>query len=409
MAGPCSFFTLHEGVMFSDRFRWACVTWLFVSMGWGALLRWSGVSVVDGLNYRFALHTHSHLALLGWVVMGFYVLLGERFFASKRKKAARTLFWFLQASLLGMLLSFPLQGYGSVSIVSSTLFVFGTYAFSWWLYRDCRDECPEVRQLVRSAAVFIAVSSIGPYVVGYLKAKGLEATPEYSNALYFYLHFLYNGFFVSAMLALVFSAVEVRVLRSLPRFEISLFLFGLSLSYFLSVLWTGPHPVYYSLGAAGGALQLIILVRWLWALELVRGAIGSGVLRVVLGLLAVKMGMQLVSAHPEVAAWLFVSQIYTIIGYIHFVMLGIVTPFLLVSFFPEISQSGWARTAWVFYGVGFLVTEGLLFGAGLWIELRTAIPYTEVLFSGYVLLVLGAAWATFAIRVRHSDATCPRR
>ncbi len=331
--------------------------------------------------------------------MGFYVLLSDTFLAAKRKRATQALFWFQQLTLLGMLFSFPLQGYGAVSIVASTLFVFGTYFFSYCLYQDCRDEQRPTRQLVRSAAVFLALSSIGPYVVGFLKAKGLEANPAYSNALYFYLHFLYNGFFVSALLALVFRQVEKRRLQSLPAFEVPLFLLGVCLSYFLSVLWTGPHPIFYALGAAGGALQLMILGRWLGVLFLT----GSGISRpvkVVLSLLFGKMVMQLASAWPEVAAWLFVSKIYTIIGYIHFVVLGIVTPFLFLALFPNALEGRLGRSGAWCYVAGFLSTEGLLFGTGIWSGLRTSLPYVEMLLACYSLLIAGgilavcSAWGT---------------
>ncbi len=366
--------------------------WLVIAIAWGALLRWSHVVPVEGLNYRFALHTHSHLALLGWATMGFYVLLSDAFLAAKRKRGIQALFWFLQLTLLAMLVSFPLQGYGAFSIVASTLFVFGTYYFSYCLYQDCHDELRPTRQLVRAAAVFLALSSFGPYVVGFLKAKGLEANPAYSNALYFYLHFLYNGFFVSGLLALVFRRVEKRRLQYLPAFEVPFFLFGVSLSYFLSVLWTGPHPIFYALGAAGGALQLMILGRWLVVLFLA-GSATSRPVQVVLWLLLGKMAMQLASAWPEVAAWLFVSKIYTIIGYIHFVVLGVVTPFLFLALFPVPLDGRLGLLGAGFYAVGFLMTEGLLFGAGLWSGLRTSLPYVETLAGCYALLIAGLVLA----------------
>ncbi|MDQ8180185.1 hypothetical protein [Pelagicoccus sp. SDUM812005] len=378
------------GAALPARFKWICLGWLLVAMAWGALLRWHALAPVAGLNYRFGLHTHSHIALLGWGVMGLYVLLAEQFVKAERIRSLRRLFCFLQLCLLGMLLSFPFQGYGAVSIVASTLFVFGTYLFSWWLYRDVGDEDINTRLMARSAAVFLALSSIGPYLVGYFKAKGLEAHPGYANSLYFYLHFLYNGFFVSAMLALLFRKANPERLKRLPRFELPLFLTGVSVSYFLSVLWMGPHPLYYSLGAASAALQLMILLRWTRALGLFGTRQLSMGIKFVVALLVAKMSIQLVSAFPEIANWVFVTQIYTIIGYIHFVMLGIMTPFLFLSLFPEAASRQWSRWGGVLYFAGFLLTEALLFGAGLWSEVRSALPYRELLVAGYGVLIAGA-------------------
>lgn len=92
----------------------------------GAFLRLMMLLPVAGLDYNHFLHGHSHLAYLGWIFNAIFVALLYAYLPGHLKKY-RLLFWLLQVAVIGMLISFPIQGYAAVSISFSTLHIFLSY------------------------------------------------------------------------------------------------------------------------------------------------------------------------------------------------------------------------------------------------------------------------------------------
>ena len=90
----------------------------------GLLLRAFPIFPVPYFSYKNVLHAHSHFAFGGWVipVLTFLIL---KFFPEVCTHSSyrhwRNSIVLMLVSSYGMLLSFPYQGYGSVSIVFSTL------------------------------------------------------------------------------------------------------------------------------------------------------------------------------------------------------------------------------------------------------------------------------------------------
>jgi hypothetical protein len=103
----------------------------------GVLLRYAFVEELTFITYRPVMHAHSHVAMLGWVYLALYALLLPAFVpAAAGKGFYRGLFWLTQLSVAGMLISFPLEGYGPWSISFSTLHVLCAYAFAGQIWRD---------------------------------------------------------------------------------------------------------------------------------------------------------------------------------------------------------------------------------------------------------------------------------
>lgn len=376
--------------------------WLLVAFGLGLLLRWFFVSPMPGINYKFMLHTHSHIALLGWVFVGLYILLVVVFIPAEARRRYYQLFWWMQLSLLGMLFSFPFQGYAAISISFSTLFVVTTYILSVWFFRDLKTDRQVSASFLRHGLFFLVISSLGAYLLGYLRANGLETTHWYNNAVYFYLHFLYNGFFMWGMAAWALRRREQQG-EALPIDQKIVWLLVAStwLTFALSVLWINPPWIWYAGGIIGAAIQLWLAVRWLLIEKDVRThflslhAWGKWISCFVLALVFLKLFTQLLSGFPEIATWVFTSKIFTIIGYIHLIMLGILTPYLILTLFPQIlTQTGFGIAA-ICYLLGFLFTEGILFSYGLWPELTSIANAFPLLFGGYLLIgisLLQIAW-----------------
>ncbi|NNE78366.1 MAG: hypothetical protein HKN31_14990, partial [Pricia sp.] len=98
----------------------------------GVLLR-SFIFLEIPINYKYIVHTHSHIALLGWVYVALTTLLYKLYIRTpSADKTYWKIFWFTQLTLVGMLLTFPFQGYALFSIFFSTLFLFASYWFFWF-------------------------------------------------------------------------------------------------------------------------------------------------------------------------------------------------------------------------------------------------------------------------------------
>jgi len=165
---------------------------------------------------------------------------------------------------------------------------------------------------------------------------------------------------------------------------------GIVLSFFLSTLWIGPELIYYILGGLGAFLQLIglgILIKICYGNRLVLQAVLSnfqfGILKLGAALLIVKMILQLLTAMPYFANLASTVLDFTI-GYLHWTFLGVITLglFFFMELFGLIKLS---KYSYIFYLMGFAITEVLIFYKGM------AAWLGWPLFEGYLrLLAIGS-------------------
>ncbi|SIR23421.1 hypothetical protein [Maribacter ulvicola] len=382
----------------------------------GCVLRFFKVFDIP-VTYKFIVHTHSHIALLGWVYLALTALL-YKLYLSKAKvhKTYSRIFWFTQITLLGMLFSFPFQGYAAFSIIFSTLFLFASYWFAWFFFKHVPLEYSNVPSLkfAKAAIFYLLLSSIGPWVLGVVM-KTLGATSIwYRLAIYFYLHFLYNGWMIMALITVLLYAFEkkhhILAKRSFNNIFIE-FNLGIIFSFCLSTLFTQPSALYYVFGGLGAVLQLWAfynLVVFLKVAKVNKGRMYSSlhqnILKIVAILWAVKMGLQLLSSLPYFANMAVVYLDFTI-GYLHWTFLGVVTLslFLFLDNFKLLSLN--KKMLWL-YVLGFLLTEALIFYKAImsWQEGTLFPEYSVILaIASLVLLVavLGILLSSNRLKIKH--------
>ena len=102
-----------------------CLINFFIAAVMGLTLRFSFIDSID-INYRFLTHAHSHVAMLGWVYLMLYVLF-VHYFVPEKLKVFNRLFWLTEVAVIGMMLTFPFQGYAAISITFSTLHIFMSF------------------------------------------------------------------------------------------------------------------------------------------------------------------------------------------------------------------------------------------------------------------------------------------
>lgn len=327
-------------------------------------------------DYKYLLHGHSHFAFGGWVMPVLTWMVMQYFPGITRRIAFRhwrNIILILLISAYGMLASFPFQGYAFVSICFSTLSIIGSFYLAivlWKASGSVKMETPI--RFLRAGLIYLALSALGPFATAPLFALGKSGTPLYFDVIYFFLHFQYNGWFSFAMLA-VWYAVKGNNMSTVNGRKAFLY-FNLACipTYFLSILWHNPHPVFYVVGATGAIIQLAGLYHLLKDLRMAGKRFSFIEWMVVISLASfiLKNILQLASAFPSIADLAY-GQRNFIIGYLHLVLLGFISLGAVASILyakPSLTTVK-VKSAILIFLVSFFATELLMViqaGGSLW-------------------------------------------
>ncbi len=387
------------------------VAWVFfaIATAIGLLLRVQVLWPVPGLNYAFVLHAHSHTAFLGWIYNGFFALALQFFVPPLERPGFARLFLVTQIATVGMLLTFPFQGYARESIAFSSLHVVCSAVFAWKLLRSSRAVAA-ARLALGWAFAFLFLSALGPLALGPMAAGGMRGTPWYSMAIYFYLHFQYNGWFVFFLLAVLWqwrrnehADVESEILA---KRAIQWLAAGCILTLALSTLWMNPPGWVFAVGLSGAVAQCIGCVLLARAM---RGGGRPSTQRIARGLVGVaavaflsKIGLQFLAGWPALAA--LSTQRMVVVGFLHLVFLAVVTPALIAV----AAELGWMRLRGIglvglaFLSVGSLATEAILFlppAAGLfpWMPILPRLHESLAVAGAMILVGIGLLLTSFRV------------
>jgi len=396
------------------------IIFFFIASSLGLFLRWHFISPLESVRYPFLLHAHSHIMFVGWVFNAFYLAYVSSYIRTKWISRYRLLFVVLQVLVVGMLFSFPLQGYGLFSITFSALHTILAGVFVFLFFQDLKHvnlKNSVSVWFVKTSLFFFLLSSIGPFSLGFLVANGLGQSNWYYFAVYFYLHFQYNGFFLFGVLGLFFKLLEERnVLITKAKVLQAGAIMAISCvpAYFLSVLWANPGWMYHTMGFVAACLQIGSLVLFTKIFIRNRDAIRSAfnpfsvsLLHIILAAFTVKLVLQLLSVHPEIARLAYQFRSY-VIAYLHLVLLGIITLSLLVWYKEKwfVPLTGY-KSAFVLYILGLLGMELLLIAAPTW---STLLDYPLIVLERGILAFSALLWISagwfllISVKSKKSDA-----
>lgn len=352
-------------------------------------------------NYKYLLHTHSHIALLGWVYTALTTLIYKFYlYDISIAKKYKIIFWCTQGTIIGMLLTFPFTGYALFSILFSTLFLIVSYGFTWlFLKYTSKDQKKTYSyKCIRIALWYMVLSSIGPWALGIIMNTSGNTSVLYRNAIYFYLHFQYNGWFIMSLFGILFYLFEQKNLKFSKRtFNRFFWLFnsGVVTTFFISILWMKPHQLFYWVTCLGSLFQLVafgVLIKVIFLFwNKLKETISKNVLfllKTIAFFFSIKLLMQFIGALPYFSH-LISSQIDFIIAYIHWIFLGIVSLSLLtfLYYFKLINLS---RRIILIYLIGFVLTEGFIFYKGIMILFQFPLGenyFTYLVLASIILLI----------------------
>ena len=105
----------------------------------GTLMRYKIAYSFPFIEQKKFMNAHSHFAFAGWISQALMVLMVNYLSTLTTKSVFKKYRWVFIANLVtayGMLLTFPWEGYGFLSIIFSTLSIFVSYAFAFIYWRD---------------------------------------------------------------------------------------------------------------------------------------------------------------------------------------------------------------------------------------------------------------------------------
>lgn len=365
----------------------------------GIVLRYKMVFSLPVVDYKYLLHAHSHFAFSGWITTALFTALVYILSLSGIVigRSYTYMFRLLQVSSFGMLLSFPVQGYGAVSIFFSFLGIVFSWWFAWRYYKDMRRSTlePLVRKFIGASLFFYVLSGAGPLLLGYYMAHHLGPA-FYFNSVYFFLHFQYNGWFTFALGGLLFFVAGkygVGFDGIMGSWFFRLMAMACIPAYCLSVLWMSPPNWVVALAVWGATAQGLALVIFVWLVWRSRHR-WSGVLQGAAKWLwcfsgaawVIKIMLQGLTAIPAMGKFVFGFR-PVIIAYLHLVMLVFASLFLVGFFLREKlldGRSGSWKFGFATFVSGVLLNEVFL----LWDALPALrLPFIHLL----ALLLLASA------------------
>ncbi len=365
----------------------------------GTTLRAVYIWEIPFVRFKPLLHAHSHVAMLGWLFPALAVFLLRDEAPGGPSRVSRRLLLVAQLAVAAMLFSFPVQGYGSISIPAASLHLLTGYIIALRIWKATQGWEPGgSRLLARMAVIMMTISTLGVWAIGPVLANGLFGTEAYYWSIQFFLHFQMNGWFWFGALALWSRWAETHGdPRPFDRTTIRLWTISTFMTFALAIAWSERHPVVYAVNSVGVVLQAWAGWRTfrsirsaqsglhtkaaLWAWRCVTYALVG---------MALKVLMQAAVAIPPLAVMAFTIRNY-VIGFIHLNMLGAISLMLFAMALLEgwfISTHRTARIGLSLFTGGVLLSELLLFGQGtLWWTGIGTIPGYYALLAGVSALM----------------------
>ena len=291
-----------------------------------------------------------------------------------------------------MLFAFTYQGYGNISIPLSMVSIIIGYLFSIKAWRDINETDLKISgSYFKAAIIFNFISTFGTYWLAYLTARQVINQKLYLLSVYFYLHFQYNGWFIFSCLGILMYLLAQHQIEVRHKDKIfAIFSYTLIPCFLLSALWIKLPIWMYVIVIVAAIFQLF---AWIWLLIEIK--ISSNKKFFLFNLqsllfylsaiaLTIKFLLQALSTIPVLSTFAFGYR-PVVIGYLHLIMLGIITMFILaglknIGILPSSSRSKWGIIIFI---VGFVLNEFMLL-----LQALSFLNMVYVSFSNEILFVI---------------------
>jgi len=369
----------------------------------GFILRSKILFSLPFINYRNFLSAHSHFAFSGWAGLGLITLLIYGILPQNLsdKKIYQWLLVGFEVSSLGMVFTFPFEGYAFLSIFFSSFYIFVAFVFAAvfikYILKINLDKI--IKLLTISAISSLIISFIGPLGLVYILISKSADSILYRDSVYIFLHFQYNGFFTLSVFALFLNRLIKKNILIQKRRSFATFLcLSIIPSLFLALLWHNSL-LFYILAAIGCVLILITLSYFFsFAFKVLKTEIFLYPLARTLCLFSflsfsVKMLLQTGTIFPQLGNAVYGDR-PVIIGFLHLVFLGFLTFYILSSLIEDNYFSRDRKLIvypFYFFSFAIIFNETILMLQGLGILFKTnSTIFNWFLWIAAILLFSGA-------------------
>lgn len=385
--------------------QWAFL-YFIITILLGLSLRVSYIADVF-FNIRHVTHSHSHIGLLGWIYTILSSLICQYFLRETDRKPYFILFLCTQFCILGMLFSFPFGGYFLYSIIFSSLFIICTYWFSIFFLKrskkynfirfsisksvDTEHDKPLSLKFVHWGIYFLILSSIGIWLLPVAIVKAGKGSDWYNSALYFFLHFQYNGWFLAVLFGLLVGEIEHKSLLNSKRLKGALYNFVIGTIGSVTLSWVGffNEPILYIIGNISGFLLLASIFELYRAyMQLEKPAF---LMQMFLLLCMLKTIFMFLGSFPWIAEVVLPNREF-VISYLHFTFLGVIG-FGVLHFLEKNLHIHFPYWSLSLYTTAFVGSEILIAYKGIAILCELFVPDNYylllVVFSSLFFIAVG--------------------
>ena len=385
--------------------QWAFL-YFIITILLGLSLRVSYIADVF-FNIRHVTHSHSHIGLLGWIYTILSSLICQYFLRETDRKPYFILFLCTQFCILGMLFSFPFGGYFLYSIIFSSLFIICTYWFSIFFLKrskkynfirfsisksvDTEHDKPLSLKFVHWGIYFLILSSIGIWLLPVAIVKAGKGSDWYNSALYFFLHFQYNGWFLAVLFGLLVGEIEHKSLLNSKRLKGALYNFVIGTIGSVTLSWVGffNEPILYIIGNISGFLLLASIFELYRAyMQLEKPAF---LMQMFLLLCMLKSIFMFLGSFPWIAEVVLPNREF-VISYLHFTFLGVIG-FGVLHFLEKNLHIHFPYWSLSLYTTAFVGSEILIAYKGIAIFCELFVPDNYylllVVFSSLFFIAVG--------------------
>ena len=385
--------------------QWAFL-YFIITILLGLSLRVSYIADVF-FNIRHVTHSHSHIGLLGWIYTILSSLICQYFLRETDRKPYFILFLCTQFCILGMLFSFPFGGYFLYSIIFSSLFIICTYWFSIFFLKrskkynfirfsisksvDTEHDKPLSLKFVHWGIYFLILSSIGIWLLPVAIVKAGKGSDWYNSALYFFLHFQYNGWFLAVLFGLLVGEIEHKSLLNSKRLKGALYNFVIGTIGSVTLSWVGffNELILYIIGNISGFLLLTSIFELYRAyMQLEKPAF---LMQMFLLLCMLKTIFMFLGSFPWIAEVVLPNREF-VISYLHFTFLGVIG-FGVLHFLEKNLHIHFPYWSLSLYTTAFVGSEILIAYKGIAILCELFVPDNYylllVVFSSLFFIAVG--------------------
>ena len=376
---------------------------LFIfSAFYGLVLRWNFAFPSALISYKNLLQGHSHVAFLGWgylaVIFGIFNLFIPE--GKRNSPVYKVTLTIIVTTITLMLFSFISSGYKVFSIVLLSVFGVATYVLSFRMLKDLKGSDTSTN-LVKYGIYYYLISSLATWFLAFVIVTQGK-TDLYYNSVYFYLHFLYNGFFVFTLFGLLFKILKkqkITISTSLKKYFFIFLNIACIPAYILSILWSTKSITYNIIGFLASVLQLISLLFLFKILKQILVQLKwDNTSKILLNFAMVayllKILAQLASSLPYFVEKSLALKPFFIIGYLHLFTLAFMSV-LLILLLKQLKtiyiNSIISKVGIGFFLTGIFFTEILLFLQGflLLMKQKPINNYTIILLIFSFFIVVG--------------------